>query len=748
MCTDICGAIAQKDVNRFRIVFVGDENLQAEHPGLKREQTFPHLVAADLPRYHTNADVISLAYPGLTTFMILSKTDEIMNVKPDIIVLTVGAKDAYVEPGMAKENVSDEDFKRNLSNIISGFRDRKVRVILMTPPPLWDEKLMEREPYRTYGLDPYLRAKVAATRMIADNEQVPLVDHFSHWVEKLSLGCDVSAWMSEGDLVQPEGHRQLSATLFPTLLREISVLPRQVILVKEGKPFHVHFPGKPPETGEGYLRISDSFMDLFADVIPLEGDLRVEARLRITDFIHTDPVFKIGFTEFGFNGDGGMLYLKGGAAGNDVLNLGKRDAVVDAEHWFTFTISRADNILSFAINGKVLHSCRYGERFWDKMGFMPHGAEMEISDFFAFGNLIEVPIRHKSIEVPQLDIAAETLRQVVIDREEGQYLGHPTTVLTADGNTIYIVYPKGHGKGAVVMKKSTDGGKTWGGRLPVPENWATSQEVPTLFDLTGRDGKRRLVMFSGLYPARMALSEDEGVTWGELKQVFNFGGMVVMSDVVRLKNGDYLAFFHDDGKYFKDNGKKGNCFTVYQTRSPDGGLSWSDPEVSLVHPPAQLCEAGAIRSPDGKQLAILLRENSRTYNSMISFSNDEGQSWSEPVEMPASLTGDRHQLCYAPDGRLVIAFRDASAISPSQGDFVAWVGTYNDLVRGDPGQYRIRLLDNKVEWDCGYPALEVLPDGTILLITYGHWDERETPYIKGVRIRLDEMDELAASLKP
>src|SRR5581483_3024852 len=77
--------------------------------------------------------------------------------------------------------------------------------------------------------------------------------------------------------------------------------------------------------------------------------------------------------------------------------------------------------------------------------------------------------------IPLLDLADQKQRQVVVDREPGQYLGHPTTVLLEDGRTILAVYPKGHGRGAIVLKRSTDGGLTWSGRLPVPENWATSK---------------------------------------------------------------------------------------------------------------------------------------------------------------------------------------------------------------------------------------------------------------------------------
>ena len=46
--------------------------------------------------------------------------------------------------------------------------------------------------------------------------------------------------------------------------------------------------------------------------------------------------------------------------------------------------------------------------------------------------------------------------------------------------------------------------------------------------------------------------------------------------------------------------------------------------------------------PDGKQLAAVMRENQRRYNSFLITSDDEGETWSPLVELPARLTGDRH----------------------------------------------------------------------------------------------------------
>ena len=348
--------------------------------------------------------------------------------------------------------------------------------------------------------------------------------------------------------------------------------------------------------------------------------------------------------------------------------------------------------------------------------------------------------------IPLIDIAGQSERQVIVDREPGQYLGHPTTVLLEDGKTILCVYPKGHGRGAVVSKRSTDGGLTWSERLPTPESFATSKETPTIHRVVDAAGKRRLILWSGLYPARLAVSADDGVTWSELRPAGDWGGIVVMGSVVPLADapGRYLAMFHDDGRYYTSKGKKQASFTLYKTFSTDGGLTWEKPSAIFSRGDVQLCEPGAIRSPDGRELAVLLRENSRRRNSYVIFSRDEGQTWSEPRELPGALTGDRHTAKYAPDGRLFISFRDMCHESPTHGDWVAWVGRYDDIVAGREGQYRIRLMDNHHAADCAYPGVEVLPDGTIVTTTYGHWTPGEEPYVVSVRLRLEEVDELAS----
>jgi hypothetical protein len=358
------------------------------------------------------------------------------------------------------------------------------------------------------------------------------------------------------------------------------------------------------------------------------------------------------------------------------------------------------------------------------------------------------PTSPQQPELPRLiDLNEETSRQVVVDQEAGKYLGHPTTLLLEDGQTILCVYPQGHGRGPIIYKRSTDGGLTWSERLPTPESWASSKETPTLHRVIAPDGHRRVIMFSGLYPARMAVSSDDGETWSELEPVGEWGGIVVMGSVELLRTGPghYLAMFHDDGRFLSSRNEQTKPieFKLLKVNSTDGGLTWSTPVTVLSSTKMHLCEPGIVRSPGGKTLACLLRENTRTAPSQIIFSSDEGVTWTEPRALPASLNGDRHTAKYAPDGRLLISFRKVSpkgTDSPYEGDWVAWVGTFEDLAEGRPGQYLVRLKDNTKGSDCAYPGVEILPDGTFVLTTYGHWIKDAQPYILSVRLKLEELD--------
>ena len=349
--------------------------------------------------------------------------------------------------------------------------------------------------------------------------------------------------------------------------------------------------------------------------------------------------------------------------------------------------------------------------------------------------------------IEQIDITDRTDLQVTVDQESGQYLGQPDTVLLADGQTMFVGYPMGHGHPGTVLKKSTDGGLTWSDRLETPANFMDDHYAPVLHRLTDQYGVERLHIMVVTPYIKQSISEDNGQTWTPYQRVYDVSysglgwkGCAPPKSMIPIDGvpGKYLAMYH-------------SCSGIKPVKiiTEDGGLTWSLPETVAEHPSypgAAPCEPGLIRSPDGSEIIALCRENSRQYNSLATISKDEGKTWSDLVELPASYTGDRHEPRYAPDGRIVFFIRNrrVDASGPYYGDYVGWVGTYDDIIYGREGQYRIRALDNLDGVDCGYNGLELLPDGTFVTVTYGQWDSGEIQYIKAVRFTLEEMDLILA----
>lgn len=403
------------------------------------------------------------------------------------------------------------------------------------------------------------------------------------------------------------------------------------------------------------------------------------------------------------------------------------------------------------------------------------------------------------VEIPLSTLREERFSEV---DKTGDYLGHPDLVLANDG-TLYCAYPAGHGKGEVILKKSSAFADNWSGRLSdTPESWVRSQETPTLYNLQFTDGSSKLLLVSGCpswneddeYYAdgfNCSVSSDDGRTWTEFENFYgidwaksqpakgadtdvnaplspNYGEdgnvlpydvIVAMSSLTRLKeNGEYIdawmGTFHDYDFY--------NYKTVL-TFDEEGNPQWSQPEKFLsgqrgTESAANLCEIEIVRAaaPNDDKLILIGRGNSRTTNSLISVSSDEGKTWSELKELPYALTGDRHKAEYdETTGKLLISFRlvvpgirrnifDNSNFTG--GYWVAWVGTFDDLLSyAEDGNKTDKLGEtlivlgktNDGKSDCGYSGT-VCKDGVFVLVSYGKFSkDAKNPYIMQAKFSLD-----------
>ena len=368
----------------------------------------------------------------------------------------------------------------------------------------------------------------------------------------------------------------------------------------------------------------------------------------------------------------------------------------------------------------------------------------------------------------KIDLSDDAKRHITIARgtsKPEEYHAHPTTVMLADNKTMFCVWNIGHGGHAGPMARSDDAGLTWK-RVDdlLPKNYANFRNCPSIYRLTDAKGKERLWVFAARtavgkevindFPDRVQgfmpriVSEDDGKTWRELPPIGGriakddpFRCIMTFSSIVPLKDGSYLGMFHRGGGI-----GEGGTLQVLQSITRDGGFTWSEPVLACdgtklngKHP----CEPYVFRSPDGKELCCIMRENRRTGTSLVMFSSDEGKTWSKAVDTPWGLTGDRHHGVFLPDGRMVVVFRNVSPMAKDKGGFVAWIGTYNDIKEGKPGQYRVSLL--KTFKDGFYPGIHLLPDGTIVATTYTTYRQEDAGCsIVSIRFTIKEIDALSS----
>ena len=378
---------------------------------------------------------------------------------------------------------------------------------------------------------------------------------------------------------------------------------------------------------------------------------------------------------------------------------------------------------------------------------------------------------HSTVPVVQLDAS----RLSDIDKDETnvqgrRYLGQPDMVMLDDNRTLITVYPVGHGHGKLVMQVSEDAGETWTEKTDIPSSWSKSLETPTIYKLHLANGKTRLMLITGLPNWgngetdanghiggwNTSYSDDGGKTWTEYKNWHekkkdgstNYT-IVAMASLVQLKdaNGNdiqkWMGVYHD-ADYVN--------YKTYLTFDENGNEQWSEPEKYLseyraIESTYQMCEIGMFRSPDGERIVGLARSQSHNNPSTLIYSDDEGETWSEPMDLPGSLAGERHKALYDPvSGKLVITFREIQydlnknnqfdgANDWMAGDWVAWVGTYEDLMEQNDGQCHILLCEdwanNRYSGDTGYTGMVVLPDGTFVMDSYGHWDKEFSQSWKG-----------------
>lgn len=364
----------------------------------------------------------------------------------------------------------------------------------------------------------------------------------------------------------------------------------------------------------------------------------------------------------------------------------------------------------------------------------------------------------KDGEVPVIDLSDNGEGIYEVARKPNEHINYPSAVLTGTyRDEILASYISTDTTRRICLTRSTDGGRTWT-EMKHNDNWTNPQlRSLSMFNLgkpilKRRDrenyGRNNLMLFSGGNPLRVSATYTNGDSWCNFYPANNFGSFRI-SGMTQLKDGRLMALFHDDGRFLYQgtDSLALRKSVIYKIYSSDGGLTWSKPEIALRHNIYGLYDGVVIRSSRKNQSELVVISSERTTSAAyISFSNDEGETWSYPEKLPKFIQGDRFGIATL-NRELFIAFRDMcrtlndGTINPTFGDLVMWTGDLQELVKGNKNGIKIRLADNypstsdidlndRKFFDCGYASVLPLSTNELAVIAYGRWDAAQLPYIK------------------
>ena len=181
---------------RGTIVCVGD-SLTAGL-GIAVEQSYPAQLAKKIAEAQLDFQVINAGVSGETSSGTLSRIHWILTLKPDIVILEIGANDGL-------RGISPALIKRNISEIIRRLQENKIITILAG-----------MQMVRNLGPD-YTNAFNAIYEDLAGETGVFFMPFFLHGV-----AADPALNIEDGLHPNPEGYAIIVDNLFPYVLRAIN----------------------------------------------------------------------------------------------------------------------------------------------------------------------------------------------------------------------------------------------------------------------------------------------------------------------------------------------------------------------------------------------------------------------------------------------------------------------------------------------------------------------------------------------
>lgn len=348
-----------------------------------------------------------------------------------------------------------------------------------------------------------------------------------------------------------------------------------------------------------------------------------------------------------------------------------------------------------------------------------------------------------TITPPAQDINIE-VRHFTVAALKGRHLAFPGVARLPDGK-LAVVFREGEAHvdpyGRICITYSADGGQTWSAPVSISDSPSDERDpsIQTLPDgrvLVTHGGWNSWMSTDTLaaqYASETAYIRSQGPeNFGGSRYLFSEDGGATFSAPIRIPafspHGPAIK-----GEWFyqptlaNENGKR----QVYMYRGTLDGKTWEklsligesdggNPAVRVVYE-----EPHTAVLADGTMVTAI-RVPSDGYM-RISFSEDDGKTWTEPVKTP--VRGFPHHLLPLKDGRLLVTYgyryqpRGIRACISHDGG-KTW-DINNELV----------IQNNGVSGDLGYPVSMELEDGQVMTVYYHNTRDNPDCYIEAAVYR-------------
>ncbi len=208
-----------------KILTFGDSITRGVRDGVKETQTFTYYLGVFLNKDSLHVEMIKKGISGETASGALNRIDhDVIGEKPHYVTIMYGTNDAFID-NYANETghlprISIERYKKNLQEMVQKLKANNIQPILMTPIPMGRFVGSDVGIYKQKGINFKLKEYVQVVRDTAQEENVPLVDHFNEWLKWKKKGKDIDTWMTDGIHPNPKGHRLMALTIFKILRKE------------------------------------------------------------------------------------------------------------------------------------------------------------------------------------------------------------------------------------------------------------------------------------------------------------------------------------------------------------------------------------------------------------------------------------------------------------------------------------------------------------------------------------------------